>query len=195
MTAIASTRDFGANGPAPAKRDGVVDDGAVHRSGRVQLDRFGFASRLELGAASLSAERGAADYAPQARLAFGGFPLHRVGILVGGQFAAGSVEEPTGVGGTVFNGRAFGEIDWLPLRLGQFYGGVFAEVGAGIARQDLGGGSVEKSAMTMAGGVFSEIVLNSRMALSIRANAASVPSLTAASSIWIPEFAIGLSVY
>jgi hypothetical protein len=192
-----SLSDIGEGEAARAERGVVLDDGGMARLHRAPLNRFGFASRLEVGAASLSAQGGTADYAPQMRLTFGGFPLHRVGILVGGQFAAGSatVSANSDTQGTVFNGRVFGEVDWFPLRLGAFYGGVFAEAGLGTARHDLGAGTLGRNGMTLAGGALCEVALTTRLALSFRANAASIPSLTVSSSVWIPEFAVGLSVY
>lgn len=187
--------DSGSSDAPRADRGVVLDDGATARSRRAPLDRFGFAGRLELGAATLGARSGTADYAPQMRLAFGGFPLHRVGILVGGQFAAGTVDDPSASKSAVFDGRVFGEVDWFPLRVGSFYGGAFGEVGAGMARQDLGASSLSKNAVTIAAGPVCEIALTTRLALSFRANAASIPSLTASPSVWVPEFAVGLSVY
>jgi hypothetical protein len=175
-----------------AKRAIVVDHGSLRRLGRAPLDRVGLTYRLEAGVAQLSTASGRGSFGPQARMAFGGYPLQSFGVTIGGQFAIGDDA------GQVFNGRGFFEVSFLPLALGGFHAGMAGEIGFATARHDTELGTVHNDGPHAALGAACEIEISTRLALTFRAQAAYVPGFGALGeerNVWVPEAALGLAVY
>jgi len=172
----------------------IVDDGGVDRLRRAPLDRVGMTFSLELGAAAPSSRQGIGDAAFQSRLGFGGFFTQHFGLMVGGQFATADQA------GTVFNGRAFLEGQFLPLRFGRLHLGAYGEGGYAWLLHDAPSRTDRASGAYPAAGGLLQIDLTTRLAAIFRGGAAWLPGIRSPESPaptrqLLPEASLGLALY
>jgi hypothetical protein len=189
-----SLADLSVEQASSAHRALVFDQGALRRLGRAPLDRRGFTFTLEGGAAQLVTRNGTRDVGFQSRLGLGAFFTRQLGLLVGGQFAAGDQA------GTVFNGRLFLEADVLPLDLGKVHLGAYGEGGAAMLMHDGPDGTERGDGLYLGGGALTQLELSTRLALSLRLGVAMMPLLpgtggASGGHALVPEASIGFAVY
>ena len=181
---------------AAAAEYGIIP-GHVRRIERAPLDRRGFAYELELGGARLNTVTGVDSFGFAGRFGFGYFPTQTLGILGGGQVAFGDSSGGPGHG-LVFNGRVFGELEFLPLHLGRFHAGLYTDLGDALSLHDLADRTHHWWGLYAAAGVLSQVEWTTRLAFDLRAGVAALPAHPGSDALqraYVPELSAGLAVY
>jgi hypothetical protein len=164
---------------------------------RAPLSRRGFAYEFELGSARLNTASGVRDFGFASRMGFGYFPGQTLGILLGGQVTLGRAHDAL-ADGSVFNGRLFGELEYLPVHAVRFHAGLYAELGGALAIQDLNDKTHSWSGLYASAGFLAQLDWTTRLALNLRGGIAALPAYPNAVGFeraYIPELSLGVAVY
>ncbi len=157
-------------------------DEGVRRGRRFALDRTGWAYQAELGVATLRSTSGHFS-AVTGRAALGYMPLHRLGLLVGGEFSAG--QSPFEAEGAArftseadqVESRAFTQLEWWPLSLSRLHLGPYIAGGYAWASQDTPRSSTVVAGPYASVGAAFQLDWTTRLALTLRLGASMLPSL------------------
>jgi hypothetical protein len=179
--------DLEASDLAPGERAVLPNWQSVRRLERRPLDRVGFAFGLELAMARLSAAPDPALWGYGGRITLGGHPFQELGLFAGGHFAYGKTSSEER-----FLGRAFGSVEYLPLALGVFHAGLFAEAGQGWLFAKATEGSTA-SGLYGGGGPLFQFALSTRLTLTLRAALQNVSGPDG--RYWVPEAGVGLTAF
>lgn len=170
---------------------------------RSPLDRVGFAYQLELGAEPAPFEGG--SLAVAGRGAVGYMPDQHYGILLGAAFSsassdAGYAATPTSAY-LSFDHRLFVQAEAWPLASGRWHLGPYGELGYAWARADDALGTRATEGWMLGLGAALQLDWTTRLALTLRAGAAWLPSVEAGSALAVadhrlaPALTLGVSIY
>jgi hypothetical protein len=178
--------------------------GDLERLERHPLDRRGFVYQLEFGAEQAPFEGGA--LAVSGRGALGFMPTQSFGVLFGAAFSTAQQNEPalSGRPGSTlsFDHRLFLQLEGWPLRAGRWHVGPYAEVGYAWALADGPPAELGADGPMLALGAALQFDWTTRLALTLRAGAAWLPSVDAGSALaasdgyrLAPSLTLGVSIY
>lgn len=153
--------------------------GDLQRLDRHPLDRAGFVYQLEFGAEPAPLRD--TSLAVSGRGGIGVMPSQRFGFLLGAAFSSARGDPPLGARGSSpglsFDYRVFLQAEAWPLSLGRWHWGPYAELGYAWALVD---GPLDSRAMDgpmLALGAALQLDWTTRLALTLRAGAAWLPSI------------------
>jgi hypothetical protein len=153
--------------------------GELQRLERHPLDRVGFVYQLEFGAEP--APLGDSSLAVSGRGGLGFMPAQRFGFLLGGAFSTAGSGQPLDASGSSstlsFDYRVFLQGEAWPLSAGRWHWGPYAELGYGWALADTPLGSRAVEGPMLALGAAVQLDWTTRLALTLRAGAAWLPSV------------------
>jgi hypothetical protein len=177
--------------------------GDLQRLERHPLDRVGFVYQLEFGAES--APLGDPSLAASGRGGIGVMPAQRFGFLLGAAFSTARDAEPLDEGGSSstlsFDYRVFLQAEAWPLSVGRWHCGPYAELGYAWAFVDRPLDSRTGEGPMLAFGAALQLDWTTRLALTLRAGAAWLPSIDtdfaggAQSYRLAPALTLGVSIY
>jgi len=177
----------------------------LSRLERHPLDRTGFVYQLELGAEPAPFEGAALAFA--ARGGLGYMPDQHYGFLLGAAFASAGSDEAgsngrLGVDTTLsVDYRVFLQAEAWPVSAGRFHLGPYAELGHAWVRADDPRGTRSADAWMLALGAALQIDWTTRLALTLRAGAAWLPSDDSSTALashghrLAPSVTLGFSIY
>ncbi|HWO13735.1 MAG TPA: hypothetical protein VNN80_29735 [Polyangiaceae bacterium] len=177
--------------------------GDLERLERHPLDRAGFVYQLELGAEPAPFEGASLAFSGRAGLGF--MPSQRYGFLLGAAFSSASAEAtgaPLGPSTTLsFDHRVFLQAEAWPVAAGRLHLGPYGELGYAWARADDPLGTRTEEGWMLGAGAALQLDWTTRLALTVRAGAAWLPSVEfgtfrAFSDYRIaPTLTVGFSIY
>lgn len=138
-------------------------EGPWQRLGRAPLDRAGFTYSVLVGAGTAISGDGTEAAGTSARVQFGYFPMHQVGVQLDWGF---TVRENV-VGETLFDNRLGVEATFAPLDVGRFHGGVFGGV-AHASRFEDGVPDGRDDDTALSGGALLQLEITTRLAITGR---------------------------
>jgi len=174
----------------------------LRRLERHPLDRAGFVYQLELGAEPAAFDGASLAFA--ARGALGFMPDQHYGFLFGAAFASASAEDPPQRPTSATLGvdhRVFLQAEAWPLSAGAWHLGPYAELGYAWARADDPLGTRAADGWMLAFGAALQLEWTTRLAMTLRAGAAWVPSVEPAAPLaangyrLAPALTLGFSIY
>jgi hypothetical protein len=169
---------------------------------RHRLDRTGFFYQLEFGAEPAPVEGPALAVSGRGGLGF--MPAQRFGFLLGAAFSTARGDEPSGTAvedSTLsFDHRVFLQAEGWPLSVGRWHAGPYAEIGYAWALEDDPLRSRSARGPMAALGAALQLDCTTRLALTLRAGAAWLPSIddsppASASYRLSPALTLGVSIY
>jgi hypothetical protein len=185
---------------------GVFPDfaGDLERLERHPLDRRGFVYQLELGAEQSPFEGSA--LAVSARGALGFMPSQRFGVLVGAAFSSAERDEAAVAGrpGSTlsFDHRLFLQLEGWPVSAGRWHLGPYVELGYAWALADAPLAELDADGAMLALGAALQFDWTTRLAVTLRAGAAWLPSVEAGPVLaasdqyrLAPSLTLGVSIY
>lgn len=173
----------------------------LRRLERHPLDRAGFVYQLELG--TEPAPFDGLPLAFSARGALGFMPEQHYGFLLGAAFSSADSDAPPSTlrPSTSFDHRVFVQAEAWPLSAGRWHLGPYAELGYAWARADEPLGTRHTDGWMLALGAALQLEWSTRLALTLRAGAAYLPSLdphgplATADHRLAPAVTVGFSIY
>jgi hypothetical protein len=138
-------------------------EGPFERLGRAPLDRAGFSYSVMIGAGSAMSGDGSKGVGTAARVQFGYFPLHQLGI----QLDWGFTTRDNVVDETIFDNRLGVEATFAPIDAGRFHAGIFGGVARANRFEDgvVGGRDADTA---LSGGALLQLEVTTRLAISGR---------------------------
>lgn len=174
--------------------------GDLSRLERHPLDRAGFVYQLELGAEPPPFEGAALAFA--ARGGLGYMPDQRYGILLGAAFASAASNDSFGSDTSLnVDYRVFLQAEAWPVSVGRLHLGPYAELGYAWVRADDPLGTRSADAWMLALGAALQLDWTTRLALTLRAGAAWLPSVDSSAPLTThghrlaPAVTLGFSIY
>lgn len=178
--------------------------GDLERLERHPLDRRGFVYQLEFGAEQAPFEGSA--LAVSGRGALGFMPSQRFGVLFGAAFSTAERDDPALAGrpgsALSFDHRLFLQLEGWPLSAGRWHLGPYAELGYGWALADAPPAELDAEGPMLALGAALQLDWTTRLALTLRAGAAWLPSVDAGPALaasheyrLAPSLTLGVSIY
>ena len=178
--------------------------GDLERLERHPLERRGFVYQLELGAEHSPFEGSA--LAISGRGALGYMPSQRFGVLFGAAFSTAQQDDPTLAsrpGSTLsFDHRVFLQLEGWPVSAGRWHLGPYAELGYAWALADAPLAELAADGPMLALGAALQLDWTTRLAVTLRAGAAWLPSVAAGPALaasdgyrLAPSLTLGVSIY